>query len=61
VNESRIYQHAPVVWIFHQVVPSLVLKTVGIMCRVCRAFEAFDDLDLNLAQFVELRVFPKCD
>jgi hypothetical protein len=31
------------------------------MCRVCRAFEAFDDLDLTLAQFVELRVFPKCD
>jgi hypothetical protein len=43
---------------FHRVVPSLVLKTVGIMCRVHRTFEAFGDLDQDLAQFVEPRVFP---
>jgi hypothetical protein len=61
VNDSRIHQPAWAVWIFHQVAPSLVLNTVGIVCRVHRAFEAFDDSDQNLAQFVELRVFPKCD
>jgi hypothetical protein len=38
-----------------------MLKTVGIMRRVCRAFEAFDDPDQVLAQFIELRVFPRCD
>jgi hypothetical protein len=42
---------------FHQVIPSLVLKIVGIVCRVHRVFEAFDDLDWDLAQFVELRFF----
>jgi hypothetical protein len=42
------------------VVPSLVLKTVGIMRRVRRAFEAFDNLDQDLAQFIKLRVFPRC-
>jgi hypothetical protein len=26
-----------------------VLKTVCVMCRVCRAFEAFDDLNQDLA------------
>jgi hypothetical protein len=41
--------------------PNLVLKTVGIVCRVRRALEAFDDSDRDLAQFVELRVFPRCD
>jgi hypothetical protein len=41
---------------FHRVVPNLVLKTVGIMYRVRRTFEIFDDLDQDLAQFVELRV-----
>jgi hypothetical protein len=61
MNESRIYQPARVVWIFHQVAPSLVLKTVGIMCRVRRAFEAFDDSNQNLPQFVELRVFLRRD
>jgi hypothetical protein len=49
MNESRIYQPARAVWIFHQVAPSLVLKTVGIICRVQRVFEAFDDSDRNLA------------
>jgi hypothetical protein len=38
-----------------------VLKTVSIMCQVRRAFEAFDDPDRDLAQFVKLRVFPRCD
>jgi hypothetical protein len=58
---SRIYQPARAVWIFHQVAPSLVLKSMGIIRRVRRAFEAFDDSDQNLAQFVELRVFPRRD
>jgi hypothetical protein len=31
------------------------------MRRVHRAFKAFDDLDRDLAQFVELRIFPSCD
>jgi hypothetical protein len=43
------------------VVPNLVLKTVGIVCHVRRPFEAFDDSDRDLAQFVEQRVFPRCD
>jgi hypothetical protein len=43
------------------VVPNLVLKTVGTVCRVHRTFEAFDDSDRDLAQFVEPRVFPMCD
>jgi hypothetical protein len=38
-----------------------VLKIVGIMCRVLIAFKAFDDSDQNLAQFIELKVFPKHD
>jgi hypothetical protein len=38
-----------------------VLKTVGVMQRVRRAFEAFDDPDQDLAQFIELRIFPRCD
>jgi hypothetical protein len=58
---SHNYQSTRAVWIFHRVVPSLVLRTVGIVRRVHRAFEAFDDPDRDLAQFVELRVFPRCD
>jgi hypothetical protein len=46
---------------FHQVAPNLLLKTMGIMCRVCRTFEAFDNSDQDLAQFVKLMVFPRCD
>jgi hypothetical protein len=46
---------------FTQVVPSLVLRTFSIMHRVHRAFKAFDDLDRDLAMFVELRIFPRCD
>jgi hypothetical protein len=61
MNESRIYQPAQAVWIFHQVVPSLILRTVSIVHRFHRAFEAFDDSDRNLAQFVELRIFTRCD
>jgi hypothetical protein len=61
MNESCIYQPTQVVWIFHHVAPSLVLKTVGILCRVPRAFEAFVDSNQNLAQFVELRVLPRHD
>jgi hypothetical protein len=55
---SYNYQSARAVWIFHRVVPSLVLRTVSIMHRVHRAFEAFDNSDRDLAQFVELRIFP---
>jgi hypothetical protein len=56
-------KHQPTlaVWIFHRVVPSLVLKTVGVMRRVRRAFEAFDDPDRGLAQFIESMIFHKCD
>jgi hypothetical protein len=32
MNESHIYQPTWAVWIFHQVAPSLVHKTVGIAC-----------------------------
>jgi hypothetical protein len=59
VHENRKYQPAHAVWIFHRVVSSLVLKTVR--HRVHRAFEAFDDPNWDLAQFVELRIFPSCD
>jgi hypothetical protein len=53
------HQSAQADWIFHQVVPSLVLRTITIMRQVHRAFEAFDDPDQDLARFVELRVFPR--
>jgi hypothetical protein len=46
---------------FHRVIPSLVLKTVGVMHRVHRAFEAFDDPDRDLTWFVEQRIFPRGD
>jgi hypothetical protein len=58
---SHNNQSARAVWIFHQVVLSLVLKTVSIMHQVHRAFEAFDDPDQNLTRFVEQRIFPRCD
>jgi hypothetical protein len=61
MNESRIYQPAQAVMIFHRVVPSLVLRTISIVHQVHRAFEGFDDSDQNLAQFVELRIFLMCD
>jgi hypothetical protein len=46
---------------FHQMVPNLVLKAVSIMCRARRAFKVFDDLDRDLAQLIESRVFHRCD
>jgi hypothetical protein len=58
---SHNYQSARAVWIFHQVVFSLVLRNVSVMRRVHKAFEAFNDLDWDLAQFVELRIFPRYD
>jgi hypothetical protein len=59
VYQSRTYQPTQEVWVFHRVIPNLVLKTVGIMCRVSRAFEAFDDLDQDLAQYIELKGFSQ--
>jgi hypothetical protein len=38
-----------------------VLKTVSVMHRVHRAFEAFDDPDWDLTRFVVQMIFPKCD
>jgi hypothetical protein len=38
-----------------------VLRTVGVMHQVHRAFKAFDDLDRDPTQFVEQRIFPRCD
>jgi hypothetical protein len=58
---SRKHQPARAVWTFHRVVPSLALKIVGVMRRVHRAFEAFDDPNWDLAQFIESRVFHMCD
>jgi hypothetical protein len=40
------------------VVPDLVLRIVGVMHFAHRAFEAFTHLTLDLALFVEPRVFP---
>jgi hypothetical protein len=54
---SLNHQSAQAVWIFYRVVPSLVLRTVSVVRRVHRAFEASDDLDQDLARFVELRFF----
>jgi hypothetical protein len=59
--QSHTYQTTQAVWVFHWVVPSLVLKTVGVMRQVRRAFRAFNDPDQDLAPVMELRVFPKCD
>jgi hypothetical protein len=58
---SRNHQSSRAVWNFHRVVPSLVLRTISVMNLVHRAFEVFDDPDLDLARFVELRIFPSCD
>jgi hypothetical protein len=38
-----------------------VLRTISIVHRVHRAFEPFDDSDRDLARFVELRIFSRCD
>jgi hypothetical protein len=58
---SHKHQPTQAVGIFHRVVHSLVLKTVGVMFLVRRAFKAFDDLDQDLAQFIRSRVFYRCD
>jgi hypothetical protein len=58
---SHNHQSARTVWIFDRVVSSLVLRTVSVMRQVHRAFKAFNDPDRDLAQFVELRIFPRCD
>jgi hypothetical protein len=58
---SRNRQSTQVVWIFHRVVPSLMLRNVGVMHRVRRALEPFEDPDRDLTQFVEQRIFPRCD
>jgi hypothetical protein len=60
VRESHVPVHSDSLD-FHRVVPNLVLKIVGIMCRIRRIFEAFDDSDRDLAQFVKPRVFPRYD
>jgi hypothetical protein len=46
---------------FHQVVFNLVPKVVGLMCRARSAFEVFDNSDQDLTQFIEIRVFHRCD
>jgi hypothetical protein len=61
VHESHKHQPTQVVWIFHQIVPNLVLRIVSITCQVHRAFKAFDESGRDLAQFIELRLFPRCD
>jgi hypothetical protein len=61
VPMSHKHQLAQSVWIFHRVVLILVLKIVGIIRRVHKAFEVFDDPDQDLAQFIESRVFHRCD
>jgi hypothetical protein len=38
-----------------------VLKTVGVLHQDRRAFEAFDDPDQDIAQFIESRVFHRCE
>jgi hypothetical protein len=60
VYQSNNYQPTLVVWTFHQVVSNLVPKTVGIIRQAHRAFESFDMSDQDLAQFIELRIFPRC-
>jgi hypothetical protein len=58
---SRNHQTNRVVWIFHQVIPKLVLMTVGVIRLAHRGFEVSDHPDLDITQFVEQRIFPKCD
>jgi hypothetical protein len=53
---SRNNQSARAVWIFHRVVLSLVLRTISILHRIHKAFEAFDNPDRDLTRFVELGV-----
>jgi hypothetical protein len=46
---------------FHQVVPNLVPKVVGLMCRARSAFEFFDNSNQDLTPFIETSVFHRCD
>jgi hypothetical protein len=50
---SHNHQTTRVVWIFHRVIPNLVLRNVGIMRLAHRAFKVFDHPDLDLTQFIE--------
>jgi hypothetical protein len=43
------------------VISNVVLRTVGVMRLAHRTFEVFDHPDLDLTQFVEQRIFSKCD
>jgi hypothetical protein len=61
MHVSRRHQTAETVRIFHRIISSFVLKTVGVMQRVLRAFNAFDNPDRYIAQVIELRIFPECD
>jgi hypothetical protein len=61
MHMSRNHQTTRVVWIFHRMIPNLVLGIVDIMCLAHRAFKVFFHLDLNLTQFVEQRIFSMCD
>jgi hypothetical protein len=36
-------------------------QAVGLMCRARSAFEVFDDSNWDLTQFIEIRVFHRCD
>jgi hypothetical protein len=46
---------------FHHVVPNLVPKVVGLMYEAHSAFKVFDNSDRDLTQFIEIRVFHRCD
>jgi hypothetical protein len=46
---------------FHQVVPNLVPKAVGLMCQARSAFKVFDDSNRDFTQFIKIRVFHRCD
>jgi hypothetical protein len=58
---SHNHQTTRVVWIFHQTISNLVLMNVDVMHLAHTGFEVFDHLDLDLTQFVEQRIFFKCD
>jgi hypothetical protein len=61
IRSHRVWELYVPAWLgsldFYQVVPSLVLKTVGIVCQVHRAFKAFDDSDRDLARFIDQGFF----
>jgi hypothetical protein len=57
-SQTPVYSGSPD---FHQVVPNLVPKVVGLMCQARSAFEFFDNSDRDLTQFIEIKVFHRCD